>query len=83
MIVHYGILRWKDLFLERKEQNKRAASIAKDASEGRFRIEAEQRYSCICGRQTDFQSFTKVSIEQGGEGWLGPIARWKQDHGAA
>ena len=36
--------RWKDLLLERKEQNKRAASIAKDAAEGRLRIEAEQRY---------------------------------------
>jgi len=36
--------RWKDLFLERKEQNKRAAIIAKDASEGRLRIEAEQRF---------------------------------------
>jgi len=36
--------RWKDLLLERKEQNKRAASIAKDASQGRLRIEAEQRF---------------------------------------
>jgi len=36
--------RWKELFLERKEQNKRAGSIAKDAAEGRLRIEAEQRF---------------------------------------
>lgn len=36
--------RWKNLILERKEQNNRAASIAKDASEGRLKIEAGQRF---------------------------------------
>jgi len=36
--------RWKELFLERKEQSKRAESIAKDAAEGKLRIEAEQRF---------------------------------------
>ena len=46
----YALSRWKELFLERKEQSKRAGSIAKDAAEGRLRIEAEQRYSlsCVC-----------------------------------
>ena len=43
MIIHDALPRWKELFLERKEQNKRAGSIAKDAAEGRLRIEAEQR----------------------------------------
>ena len=35
--------RWKELTRERKEQNIRAANLAKDAVEGRLKIEAGQR----------------------------------------
>ena len=53
MIIHETLPRWKELFLERKEQNKRAGGIAKDAAEGRLRIEAEQRYFLCCFCKTD------------------------------
>jgi len=36
--------RWKELTRERKEQNIRAANLAKDAVEGRLKIEAGQRF---------------------------------------
>jgi len=36
--------RWKDLLVERKEQSKRASGLAKDATEGKLKIEADQRF---------------------------------------
>ena len=38
------LCRWKDLLVERKEQSKRASGLAKDASEGKIKIEADQRW---------------------------------------
>ena len=64
MIIPDALSRWKELFLERKEQNKRAGCIAKDAAEGRLRIEADQRYSLQCQMPYRlFNSYVKVSIE--------------------
>ena len=39
--------RWKDLLAERKEQSKRASGLAKDATEGKLKIEADQRWGIL------------------------------------
>ena len=41
------LCRWKDLLVERKEQSKRASGLAKDATEGKLKIEADQRWRIL------------------------------------
>ena len=41
------LCRWKDLLVERKEQSKRASGLAKDATEGKLKIGADQRWRIL------------------------------------